>query len=424
MKLKGLKEERAKAVTAMRTLADKVAERGSSMTDEERAEDKRISADLESISERIGLEERATQFEADNQMVIAPISRPKGMDSDKRSDSEIRSSAIRGWATSKTRLGTSDQQRSDAQSLGWVNDEIEVRLCTSAELRATQMSSQIGADGGLLVRPGIPQSLEEALSWYGGMREVAEIIRTEGGETLPFPTDDDTSNTGSWVGENKTISAATVPTVGTTNLGAYELSSNIFKVPYALLDDSYINIDAYIGNKAGVRIARAGNTAYTVGDGANEATGMMLDTTLGDTAASSTTVTFDELKDLLQSVDKAYRTGGTWMMSDATFFAIGKLKDGDGNYLWQPRVTEMTPEMLLGYRVVINNDMPAMTSALKPIAFGAMNSYKIREAGVVRFQRLVELYAAQSQVGFLAVQRADGKLVDAGQNPVKHMLMA
>jgi len=112
------------------------------------------------------------------------------------------------------------------------------------------------------------------------------------------------------------------------------------------------------------------------------------------------------------------------MMNDSSILFAAKLKDGDGQYVWQEGLTLGAPDIIRGHEVVPNNDMDELGTGNKPVVFGSPRAYKIREAGMMRFQRLVERYAEYSQVGFLAVQRADGKYVNAGTNPVKAMVNA
>ena len=131
----------------------------------------------------------------------------------------------------------------------------------------------------------------------------------------------------------------------------------------------------------------------------------------GITAASSTAVTADELIDLYYSLKSPYRKNAVWALNDSTVKAIRKLKDGNGQYLWQPGITAGAPDMILGRPVRTSAYMPAIAAGAKTIAFGDFSYYWIADRQGRSFKRLNELFAATGQVGFLASQRVDGKLV-------------
>ena len=131
----------------------------------------------------------------------------------------------------------------------------------------------------------------------------------------------------------------------------------------------------------------------------------------GITAASATAVTADELIDLYYSLKSPYRRNAVWTLNDSTVKAIRKLKDGNGQYLWQPGITAGAPDMILGRPVRTSAYMPAIAAGAKTIAFGDFSYYWIADRQGRSFKRLNELFAATGQVGFLASQRVDGKLV-------------
>ena len=129
------------------------------------------------------------------------------------------------------------------------------------------------------------------------------------------------------------------------------------------------------------------------------------------TAASATAITADELIDLFYSLKAPYRRNAAWVLNDSTIKAIRKLKDNQGQYLWQPSLTAGAPDLLLGKPVRTSAYMPAIAADAKTIAFGDFSYYWIADRQGRSFKRLNELYAATGQVGFLASQRVDGKLI-------------
>ena len=123
------------------------------------------------------------------------------------------------------------------------------------------------------------------------------------------------------------------------------------------------------------------------------------------------TIAADEIIDLVHSIKSVYRKKATFLMNDSTIKAIRKLKDGSGQYLWQPGLKEGQPDMLLNYRIATSPYMPEVAAGKKVILFGDFKSYWIADRQSRSFQRLNELFAVTGQVGFRATQRVDGRLV-------------
>ena len=129
------------------------------------------------------------------------------------------------------------------------------------------------------------------------------------------------------------------------------------------------------------------------------------------TAKSTTALTFDEVMDLFYSLRAPYRRSAVFLTNDATMKALRQLKNGNGDYIWQPSVTAGTPDTILNRPVYTSTFMPTITACAKAMVFGDMNYYWIADREGRKFQRLNELYAPSGQVGFLASQRVDGKLI-------------
>jgi HK97 family phage major capsid protein len=134
---------------------------------------------------------------------------------------------------------------------------------------------------------------------------------------------------------------------------------------------------------------------------------------VGVTAAGAAAITADELIDLFHSLDIAYRANAVFQANDLTLAAIRKLKDSDGQYLWQTGLTAGQPDMLLGKPVLANNDVAVLATTAKTVWFGDPSKYIIRQVRGMRFRRLDELYAANDQVGFVAFNRWDGDAIQA-----------
>jgi HK97 family phage major capsid protein len=149
--------------------------------------------------------------------------------------------------------------------------------------------------------------------------------------------------------------------------------------------------------------------------------------TLGYTAGNSTTsgettsITYDDLVELEHSVDPAYRKNARFMMSDTALKTVKKLKDGIGRPLWMAGLAVKEPDTINSYPYVINQDVAVPAASAKTVLFGDFTNYFIRRVAGVQVLRLTERYADYNQVGFLAFQRWDGQLVDAGTHPIKYL---
>lgn len=292
----------------------------------------------------------------------------------------------------------------------------------SAEQRA--LSAVNAAAGASTIPEGFINQFELSLLAFGGMREVAEIMRTDQGNDLPWPTADDTSNTGELIGENTDVAEQDVAT-GAITLKAYKYSSKMIKVPVELLQDSAFNLPAVIGDMLATRIARIQNTHFTTGNAANKPNGVVTASGLGKTTASGTAITGDEIIDLIHSLDPAYRVGARFMFHDNILLYVRKLKDGMGQYLWGSGLNGGSADTLAGYPFTINQDMQSsVATATRTMLFGQFGKYKIRDVREIRVRRLVERYAETDQEAFVAFMRSDGNLLDAGTNPIVHMLQA
>lgn len=294
---------------------------------------------------------------------------------------------------------------------------------TAEEVRALSVSTD--TSGGYIVPDAFASTIEQARKNYGGMRRSrATVITTANGQDMYFPTGDDTSNTGEWLGENTAAAENEDPTFGQVVLRAYWASSKLVRVPLSLLMDSAFDLDAWLRQILTERIGRRTNNSFTVGDGINKPTGIVTMATVGKTAASATAVTVDELYDVKHSVDPDYRLQAQWMFNDSTLLAVKKLKDGDGRYLWQAGVAVGAPDRFDGDPLIINQDMPSMATGNKAVLYGDFSKYFIRDVQGVVVKRLEERFAESLQVGFLAFARHDGALIDAGTGPVKALRMA
>ena len=197
------------------------------------------------------------------------------------------------------------------------------------------------------------------------------------------------------------------------SIGAYKLGT-LIKVSEKLLKDSVFNLEAYISREFARRIGNKEEEAFFTGDGSGKPTGILAATggaQLGVTTAGATAVTMDEVLDLFYSLKAPYRNKAVFVMNDATVKAIRKLKDGQGQYLWQPSLQAGTPDTILNRPVYTSAYVPTIAAAAKTIVFGDFSYYWVADRQGRVFKRLNELFAVTGQVGFVATQRVDGKLI-------------
>jgi len=217
--------------------------------------------------------------------------------------------------------------------------------------------------------------------------------------------------TASWVDEEGTIPESD-DTFGQVSIGAHKLATMI-KVSEELLNDAAFDLENYIAREFARRIGAKEEEAFLVGDGVGKPTGILHATggaEIGVVTAGAT-ITMDEILDLFYSLKSPYRRNAVFVMNDATAKAIRKLKDDNGQYIWQPSVQAGQPDTLLNCPVRTSAQMPTIASGAKVIAFGDFSYYWIADRQGRTFKRLNELYAATGQVGFIATQRVDGKLI-------------
>lgn len=282
------------------------------------------------------------------------------------------------------------------------------------------MSTGTGSEGGYTVPTTVATSILDALKAYGGMRQVADVIRTMSGEAMNFPTSDGTSEEGELIGENASATDADV-TFGTKGLPVYKYSSKVVTVPWELLQDSSADIEGFINSRLQSRLGRVTNKHFTIGTGTGQPTGIMVAASVGKIGAVSATaaITYEDLIDLEHSVDPAYRANGKWMFHDDMLKLIRKVKDGSGRPIFVPGYEQGNPggapDRLLNRDIAVNQHVAVPAASAKSIAFGDFSYYKIRDVMQVTLFRFTDsAYTKKGQVGFLAWMRSGGNLVDVG----------
>lgn len=314
-----------------------------------------------------------------------------------------------------TAIRNNPNQNMDDEKTGRASNEYKKAFWNSMRNKDSyeiQNALKIGTDseGGYLVPDEFERTLVEGLLEENIFRQLAKVITTSSGDRkIPVVA---SKGTASWVDEEGAIPESD-DAFTQVSIGAYKLATMI-KVSEELLNDSVFNLESYIAKEFARRIGSKEEEAFFIGDGVGKPTGIFHTSggaELGITAASPTAITVDEIMDLFYSLKSPYRKKAIFTMNDATVKLIRKLKDGNGQYLWQPSITAGEPDTILNRPVKTSSYVPVAASGTKPIAFGDFGYYWVADRQGRSFQRLNELFAATGQVGFKASQRVDGKLI-------------
>ncbi|MDX0719702.1 phage major capsid protein [Sinorhizobium medicae] len=283
------------------------------------------------------------------------------------------------------------------------------------EMRAQAVGTD--SKGGYLVPEGFMAELVKSLKAWGPMLDpgITRVLTTTAGNSIPWPTMDDTSNEGALIGENTQVTESEVA-FGTKTLEAYKYTSGVVLVSAELLQDSAIDVEGTVRSAMAERIGRIGNRHLTVGTGSSQPNGIITAATAVTGVAAAAAITFDNLIDLFHAVDPAYRDdpSARWMFNDGTLKALRKIKDVEDRYVWQPAdVRTGAPATILEKPYSINQAVAAIGASNKSVVFGAFNRYVVRMVREFAIRRLVERYADYDQTGFIGFTRLDGELLDA-----------
>lgn len=398
MSIQDMREKRATLAKNARDIVDADTY---AKADEEKVD--AIFAEIDDLDGQIARVEKALELEAKNDAKLENIaSNLGGVSIDEAADhAAMRNGILNTWLRGGNE-NLSEEQRQYIQNT---------------------MSTTTDSEGGYLAPDDFSATLLEELLSFGGMRSVSTVISTADGNTIEFPTVDNTGVVGELVAENGAVSNSD-PSFGVKSIAAYKYSSKDIAVPFELLQDSRVDLEGYISKALAERLGRITNTHYTVGTGSGQPNGVVTAAGSGKvgTTGQTTSVIYDDLIDLIHSVDPAYRARGChFMLRDSTLAAIRKLKDGNSLPLWQPSVIAGEPDTILGKPYVINNDVAAMAANAKSILFGDFSKYLIRDVMDIRLFRMTDsVYTKAGQVGFLAFLRTDGDLIDQGSSAIKY----
>lgn len=260
----------------------------------------------------------------------------------------------------------------------------------------------IDADGGYLVPEEYDKRIIEALEEENIMRKLGTRLNTSGEHKINIAA---TKPAAAWIEEGGALSFGEAK-FDQTLLDAHKLHVAI-KVTEELLYDNAFNLESYIIAQFGRALANAEEDAFLNGDGTGKPLGLFAETGGGTiTQTLTAAIKSDDMLELVHDLKRPYRKNAKFIMNDRTLLSLRKLKDNNGNYMWQPSYQSGEPDKLLGYSVYTSAYAP-----LNAVAFGDISYYNIGDRGTRSIAELRELFAGNGMIAYVAKERVDGKLI-------------
>ena len=414
--LKRLQQKRAELVTQMENLVKNAEDDDRGFTDEERGKWDAMRTDHDSLEERIDNLKSTISSRASVETPSNPLPpetrdyelddfgnplRPKGGDDD---DDDGEAAYCRAFE----RLLRSDQP-------GMVDLDQEQRKIMRAHYVPEQRAqgTNPATAGGYLIPTTMANTIIETMKAFGGIYGAATVINTSAGETIQYPTNDDTTNEGELVAEHAQV-AETELEFGQESLGAYKYSSKVVRVSIELLQDSAFALDSFIARKFGQRLGRITSKHYATGTGTSQPHGLMTTATVGHTSSNGTEITYADWLKLKHSVDPAYRNSRNcrWVMNDKTLLLAKEMLDGQGRPLWKPSMIDGAPQLIDGESFIIDQGVNEPGTGATALGYGDISEFIIRNVLGFTLHRLIEKYIDYGQIGYLAFMRSDSNLMD------------
>lgn len=420
MTLRQLQEKREKLVADARSALDEIRKN----TDDARAAELEqrhdtIMADFDRVEGDIKREERMAAAEQRAEESRARR-RPNPGDGEARGEDDPEKpveyrQAFQKWVASAGDLSALSPEERSSLRAGVAPREDRAQ------------TTGVPAAGGYTVPTELSNQIITSMKAWGPMydEDICTVMTTTSGNPIDLPTVDDTSVP---VAKHTEAGAVTDDggsdaTFGKKTLNAYAYDTEWVKFSWELAQDSIFNFETLLGDLLGQRLGRRANTELSVGTGTNDPNGIVTASSLGKTAAAQAAITYDEIIDLVHSVDPAYRQSPKtrFMFNDTTLGALRKLKDGEGRYVWSAGdVQKGVPGSILGYNYSINQAMASLAAGAKPMIFGDFGKYFVRKVGGIVMFVAKERFAPD--IGLLGLVRLDGELGDTAA--VKHLITA
>jgi HK97 family phage major capsid protein len=377
-----------------------------------------IMGELDKIDAAIEREARVAKAEARSEELRAS-KRPQPRDGEERTSSEAPEyrEVFHKFLRSGAEMDALTSEERKVLRTGAPQDGAEFRVQTAGTNSA----------GGYTVPVELMNEIVKSMAATGPMYD-ANIVRelnTSSGNQINIPTVDDTAGTASLHTEAAALTDdnSADATLGQKRLDAYVYDTKFVRWSMELGQDSIFNVEALLGELLGERLGRKANSILTTGTGSSQPNGIVTAASSGVTAAAVAAITCDELLDLAHSVDPAYRGSpkARFMFNDGTLKAIRKLKDGNGQYIWQMgNIQQGAPAQLLGYAYSVNQAMASLATGNKTVLFGDFGKYIVRKVGGPVLGVMRERF--WPDLGIAGLIRLDGELVDTAA--VKYLVQA
>lgn len=288
------------------------------------------------------------------------------------------------------------------------------------EIEGKALSSAVAADGGYLVDPQTSETVRSVLESTASIRAIANVVKVE---ATSFDVLVDHTDVGAgWATETDPAVETGTPQIDRITIPLHELSA-LPKASQRLLDDSAFDIEGWLAGRIADKFARSEAAAFISGDGSDKPTGLLTHPTVDNDSwswgnlgyvVSGADGAFDGAEaviDLVYALGAQYRANATFVMNSKTAGAVRKLKDADGRFLWSDGLAAGEPARLLGYPVLIAEDMPDIASDAMAIAFGDFGAgYTVAERPDLRVLR--DPFSAKPHVLFYATKRVGGDVSD------------
>lgn len=291
------------------------------------------------------------------------------------------------------------------------------------ELEGKSMNTAVSGEGGYLVDPQTSNTIKGVLYATASIRSIASVVEVEA-TSYDVIVDHTEVGTG-WASEVGSVTETTSPTFDRIAIPLHELSA-LPKASQRLLDDAAFDIEGWLAGRIADKFARAEAAAFINGDGVDKPTGFLTKSDVDNDAWSWGNLGYvatgedgdfasvnasDAIVDLVYALGAEYRANATFVMNSKTAGAVRKMKDADGRFLWSDGLQAGEPARLMGYPVMIAEDMPDIASGANAIAFGDFaNGYTIAERPDLRVLR--DPFSAKPNVLFYATKRVGGDVSD------------
>lgn len=287
-------------------------------------------------------------------------------------------------------------------------------------LEGKALSTAVAADGGVLVAPQTAETIRAILGSTASIRSIASVVAVDSG-SLDVLIDRGDIGSG-WATETGTAGETATGTLEKISIPVHELAAQP-KASQRLLDDAAFDVESWLATRIAERFARAESAAFVSGNGVDKPKGFLTHTAVPNatwtwgnlgyiaTGAAGAMASIDPLVDLVYALPAQYRARASFVMNSRTTAVLRKLKDADGRFLWSDGLTAAEPARLMGYRVLVCEDMPDIAANALAIAFGDFQSgYTIAERPELRVLR--DPYSAKPHVLFYATKRVGGGVTD------------